>query len=255
MTLRINSIALFTVNVAFLSLVIVDTQGRKRGSMRHTRWGSKQKAVIEQQTHLPTDWSDTQIRQYLTVFNAAYINHQLKTNSFVTNQTNSENRSPSPDPVYDQTTHRRINTREARQQRKLYKEMDNLVQKAKSGNPKYVPPNWKPKLKIQPFQQTIILPTSPKRNYAGAILGPKGTTIQAIQKDTGTWIRIRGKGFRSDESIESSEDDDNERVTVLVSSYNANDLRMGVGRIQEIINLTKEEPDNELKRRQMTMMD
>jgi len=34
----------------------------------------------------------------------------------------------------------------------------------------------------------------PQYNFVGRLLGPRGSTLKQMQRETGTWIRIRGRG-------------------------------------------------------------
>lgn len=52
---------------------------------------------------------------------------------------NQEDRSPSPEPVYD-SQGKRLNTREVRQRTKLEAERHKLVQEMLKLNPEYKPP-------------------------------------------------------------------------------------------------------------------
>ena len=117
-------------------------------------------------------------------------------------------RSPSPDPIYDQKTGVRMNTREKRAQEKLRRERDEIIEECIRIRKNFVvipiwhiamvnllldkpPPDYKPPKK----QKKIYLPTDdPDAKYIGMIIGPKGETQKKLEQKTNTKISIRGKG-------------------------------------------------------------
>jgi splicing factor 1 len=81
-------------------------------------------------------------------------------------------RSPSPPPVYDGKTGKRLNTREQRYKDKLEKELAQLIEKAKEINPRFQPPaNFKPKTLKKTKKIYLPVKQFPDYNFIGLILG------------------------------------------------------------------------------------
>jgi len=49
-------------------------------------------------------------------------------------------RSPSPEPIYDQVTHKRINTRDIEAREKLVNERNTIIEECMRLDPGYKPP-------------------------------------------------------------------------------------------------------------------
>lgn len=79
-----------------------------------------------------------QEKAYLTQLRIEEITRMLRTGELGIS-TNLEDRSPSPEPVYDNMG-KRLNTREVRTRAKLEAERHKLVQEMVKLNPEYKPP-------------------------------------------------------------------------------------------------------------------
>ena len=86
-------------------------------------------------------------------------------------QTDPDLRSPSPEPIYDQKTGQRTNTREQRLKEKYMKERYRLITELLQMCEGYVAPSdYKPPKK----HVKIFIPESAEINYIGQIIGPGG---------------------------------------------------------------------------------
>lgn len=101
-------------------------------------------------------------------------------------------RSPSPEPVYDNHG-QRFNTREQRFREKLEMQRAQYIEQAMILEPSFVPPAGYKKPKLT---RKIPIPADeyPEYNFIGLIIGPRGNTQKRMEKETNTKIAIRGKG-------------------------------------------------------------
>lgn len=103
-----------------------------------------------------------------------------------------EERSPSPEPVYDGNGMRQ-NTRQARMFEKLQKQRSKLITQLVRKDPQFRPPaDWKP----EKHYRKLYIPVKdfPGYNFFGLIVGPRGNTQKRMQRETNCRITIRGKG-------------------------------------------------------------
>ena len=100
-----------------------------------------------------------------------------------------QNRSPSPEPVYDQAGVR-TNTRELRTRDRLTHERDDIIIQLIKSCPSYRPPtDWRPpKKSVRLFSPQK---ENPGYNFIGLIIGPRGSTQKEMEKKTGAKIAIR----------------------------------------------------------------
>jgi len=100
-------------------------------------------------------------------------------------------RSPSPEPAYDETG-KRTNTRDQRFKQKLNDERQELITRQMQLNPLF---SGMPAFTKKPHAK-IFIPEKehPELNFIGLIIGPRGNTQKKMQNETGATICIRGKG-------------------------------------------------------------
>ena len=97
-------------------------------------------------------------------------------------------RSPSPEPIYDNTG-KRINTREVRKRDALLRERISLIEDCMKMrktyfcfNSRFVPPSdYKPLKKFKKIYLSDNAIKDTKANYIGKIIGPGGKTQKLIE--------------------------------------------------------------------------
>jgi len=161
-------------------------------------------------------------------------------------------RSPSPQPIYDNKGIR-LNTRAMRVRKKLTKERDDILTRILQLNPEFKPPaDWKrPKI-----EKKIYVPVDeyPDYNFFGLIIGPGGTTIKRLQKETSTRIAIRGKGsFVEGKANRIPQMDDNEPMHVLITGSTDEDVEKASKLVQELL-VPVTTSENELKAREFRQL-
>jgi len=165
----------------------------------------------------------------------------------------SNDRSPSPEPVYD-VNGKRVNTREQRAKDKLNNERHRLVEIAMLMNPQFKPPADYTPGSIKKTRKVFIpVEKFPEYNFIGLIIGPRGNTQKRMERETGCKIAIRGRGSvkegkgRRDGKPNPGEDDE---LHVLVTADTDAQLDKGAKMVQELL-VPMEEGKNEHKRQQL----
>ena len=132
--------------------------------------------------------------------------------------TSSAPRSPSPEPVYD-SHGLRTNTRSARLVSRWTKERADSVERLLALSPSYQPPiGYKKNSKLE---RKMYIPQDrfPQYNFIGLIIGPRGNTQKALEKQSGARIVIRGKGSTKEGRNKTKADaTDNEDIHVLITA-------------------------------------
>eukprot|EP00271_Cylindrocystis_brebissonii_P022604 TRINITY_DN8754_c0_g2_i1.p1 TRINITY_DN8754_c0_g2~~TRINITY_DN8754_c0_g2_i1.p1 ORF type:complete len:1187 (+),score=220.75 TRINITY_DN8754_c0_g2_i1:132-3692(+) len=118
------------------------------------------------------------------------INRKLQSGNLVEGA--ADNRSPSPEPFFDENG-RQVNTREARARERLSYERQVVISELIKKDPKYKPPSdyRPPKLSKKIY---IPLKEASQHNFVGLIIGPRGNTQKRMERESGARILIRGKG-------------------------------------------------------------
>ncbi|MPC13117.1 Splicing factor 1 [Portunus trituberculatus] len=125
-------------------------------------------------------------------------------------------------------------------------------------NTDYKPPaDYKPP--VVKVSDKVMIPQEehPDINFVGLLIGPRGNTLKAMEKDTGAKIIIRGKGSvkegkvgRKDGGPMPGED---EPLHAYVTASNPESVKKAVDKIKEIIRQGVEVPEgqNDLRRMQL----
>lgn len=127
------------------------------------------------------------------------------------------NRPPSPAPIYD-AMGSRVNTREVRMRDQLLFERDTLIKGILKLKPQYVTPldyvREKPKRKLY-----IPIKEYPNYNFIGLVIGPRGVTQKAMEKESGSKIVIRGRGSSKEGANKrcNGGQDDEDQLHVLIT--------------------------------------
>jgi hypothetical protein len=165
----------------------------------------------------------------------------------------TECRSPSPPPTYDNSG-KRTNTREIRVKQKLQRERQNLIERAIYLNPMFKPPaDYKPEPKKLTKKVYVPIKEFPQYNFIGLIIGPRGQTQKRMEKESGAKIAIRGRGSvkpgkgRKDGKPNPGEEDD---LHVLITADNVDQLEKAGEMVYKLL-VPVEEGKNDLKREQL----
>jgi len=228
---------------------------RKR--KKRSRWGDEQEKtqIPGMPANLPGDATIEQREEYLLHFKIEEISIKLRSGDLGIPQ-NPEERSPSPEPIYN-TEGKRLNTREYRVRKRLEEERHNLVQVASSRNPDYKPPvDYRPP--SNRIQEKVMIPqdANPAINFIGLLIGPRGNTLKKMEKETNCKIIIRGKGSVKEGKVGRPGfplPGENEPLHALVTGPSQEDVKNAVKVIEKIIKEGVETPEgsNELRKMQL----
>jgi splicing factor 1 len=229
------------------------------GKKRKSRWASDEpKGPLLGQIQLPdfvkelTGGVDLDPELQALNIKLLDINRRLQTGLVVDDRIEG-NRSPSPEPIYDNMGIR-INTREYRAREKLTRERQEVIAMLIKKNPAFKPPaDYKP----PKLYKKLYIPVKeyPGYNFIGLIIGPRGNTQKRMEKETGAKIVIRGKGSvkegRSAQKRDLKPDPaENEDLHVLVEADTADGLEKAAGMVEKLL-VPVDEGRNEHKRAQL----
>ncbi|KAL0831695.1 hypothetical protein ABMA28_001242 [Loxostege sticticalis] len=236
-----------------------ETAAERRARRRRTRWmGSEHdKTFIPGlPTVLPSTLTRDQEEQYLLQLQIEEVSRKLRSGDLGI-PANIEERSPSPEPIYS-TDGKRLNTREYRTRRKLEEERHRLVQRMHQINPEFKPPpDYKPP--IIRVHDKVMIPQEehPDINFVGLLIGPRGNTLKAMEKETGAKIIIRGKGSVKEGKVGRKDGQplpgEDEPLHAYITATNADCVKKAVEKIKEVIRQGVEVPEgqNDLRRMQL----
>lgn len=190
---------------ATLSMPVNVTRGRsekregetkeERAKRRRSRWTDEaSKTYIPGlPTMIPEGLTPQQEQAYLLQLKIEEASWRLRSGDLGI-PPNPEDRSPSPEPVYD-SVGKRQNTRDVRKRAELEATRHEAIMKMMLLNPDYKkPPDYNaPTIKIT---DKVMIPQDdhPGLNFMGLLIGPRGNTLKAMEKVSGCKIVIRGKG-------------------------------------------------------------
>ncbi|XP_072031537.1 uncharacterized protein [Amphiura filiformis] len=226
-----------------------DNKRRKK-----SRWGNDEGRATA--AVIPANLSKEQEHQVLLHLQIEDITRKLRSGDLGI-APNPEDRSPSPEPVYNHEG-KRLNTREYRTRKKLEEERHTKIQEALTENPEYKPPaDYKPP--VQRVNDRVMIPQEehPDINFVGLLIGPRGNTLKKLEKDTGTKIMIRGKGSVKEGKVGRKDGQplpgEDEPLHALVTANSAEAVKKAVDQIREIIKQGIETPEgqNDLRRMQL----
>ncbi|XP_041988925.1 splicing factor 1 isoform X2 [Aricia agestis] len=236
-----------------------ETAAERRARRRRTRWmGSEHdKTFIPGlPTVLPSSLTKEQEEQYLLQLQIEEVSRKLRSGDLGI-PANVEERSPSPEPIYS-TDGKRLNTREYRTRRKLEEERHRLVQRMQQINPEFKPPpDYKPP--IIRVHDKVMIPQEehPDINFVGLLIGPRGNTLKAMEKETGAKIIIRGKGSVKEGKVGRKDGQplpgEDEPLHAYITATSADCVKKAVEKIKEVIRQGVEVPEgqNDLRRMQL----
>ncbi|KAF9362514.1 hypothetical protein BGX34_005988 [Mortierella sp. NVP85] len=222
---------------------------------RKSRWAAEEEKVVipGMPTALPSNMTSEQLEMFLLHTRLEEISKKLKTGDVL--PTEDRERSPSPEPVYNNEG-KRVNTREYRYRKKLEDERHQLIDGALKKYPDFRPPvDYKRPTKTV---DKVYIPVKefPEINFIGLLIGPRGNTLKKMESDSGAKISIRGRGSvkegksRSDSASSANQEED---LHCLVSADSEDKVVKAIKLIKEIIQTSASVPEgqNELKRMQL----
>src|SRR5271156_3948542 len=227
----------------------VEDRDGSRSRKRKNRWGPESSAkenkilgLMGMVTALTSLMTPEQVEAYALQLRIEEITQKLKINDVVPP---FKERSHSPAPTYDNMG-RRTNTREVRYRKKLEDERHRLVEKAMKFIPEFKPPS--DYRRLARTQEKIYIPVNdyPEISFMGQILGPRGTSIQQIEAETGARIAIRGKGSvkegkaRSDAANNNLEED----LHCLITADSEEKVAAAVRAVEKVIENAASTPEN-----------
>ena len=163
---------------------------RGRRMKRKSRWGSTSNKTITplMPTVVPAGMTKEQEKIFLLRLRIDELGTKIRTNHV------PEDRSPSPEPVYNQQG-QRLNTAEIRYKQKYEKERHELIEEVKQLDPSFKPPpDYKPPDSKLSDRVSIPQDEYPAINFMGLLIGPRGHTLKKLERQTEAKIMIRGKG-------------------------------------------------------------
>jgi splicing factor 1 len=225
---------------------------------RKSRWDDEKVVIPGMPTILPENLTPEQERLYLLQLQIEELTLRLRTNDLRIPPEGE--RSPSPEPVYDNNG-KRLNTREVRAIKKLEDERHFFITKMLNENPLYKPPaDYRPP--VIKIREKVLIPQEdfPDINFVGLLIGPRGNTLKSMEKESGAKIIIRGKGSVKEGKSNRTDGQpaaiETEPLHALVTGTTDEQVRIAVDRIKEIVRQGIEVPENknDLRRTQLRQL-
>uniref|UniRef100_A0A6B2EJ67 Branchpoint-bridging protein n=1 Tax=Phlebotomus kandelakii TaxID=1109342 RepID=A0A6B2EJ67_9DIPT len=231
----------------------------ERKRKRKSRWagGDHDKTFIPgMPTILPATLSADQQEAYLVQLQIEEISRKLRSGDLGISA-NPEERSPSPEPIYS-SDGKRLNTREFRIRKRLEEQRHQLVLRMQCMNPEFKPPaDYKPP--VIRVSDKVLIPQEqhPDINFVGLLIGPRGNTLKAMEKETGAKIIIRGKGSVKEGKVGRKDGQplpgEDEPLHAFITASNPEHVKKAVDKIKDVIRQGIEVPEghNDLRRMQL----
>ncbi|KAG4067801.1 hypothetical protein HA402_010487 [Bradysia odoriphaga] len=235
----------------------IDTNGENK-KKKKSRWGGSEndKTFIPgMPTILPATLDPHQQEAYLVQLQIEEISRKLRTGDLAVATT--EERSPSPEPIYS-SDGKRLNTREFRTRKRLEEQRHQLVLRMQCMNPEFKPPaDYKPP--VIRVSDKVLIPQEqhPDINFVGLLIGPRGNTLKAMEKETGAKIIIRGKGSVKEGKVGRKDGQplpgEDEPLHAFITASNPECVKKAVDKIKDVIRQGIEVPEghNDLRRMQL----
>lgn len=218
-------------------------------SKNRSRWGapSKKVQIAAITAVLPAALNHQKFEQYLINARLEEIARKLRTGDVVPSD---RERSPSPPPAYDGFG-RRTNMREARYRKRLEDERARLVDLATKTNPNFRMPS--DSLRRAQCMEKLWIPTKkyPGINFVGLLIGPRGTELRKMERESGAKISIRGKGAVKEGK--SNQPGAEEELHAYITADCEEKIHAATKCVNRIISIAVSSPetDNELKKQQL----
>ena len=226
---------------------------------KKSRWGTDlndKTFVPGMPTIMPTGLSADQEEAYLLQLQIEECSQKLRTGDLGIS-VNPEERSPSPEPIYNHEG-KRLNTRDYRTRKNLEDKRHDLITRLQEINPDYKPPSdYKPQFRRMNDKVMIPQDSNPEINFIGLLIGPRGNTLRQLEKDTGAKIIIRGKGSIKEGKVGRKDGQplpgEDEPLHAYITANVPEAVKKAADKIKEIIKQAIEIPDdqNDLRRGQL----
>ncbi|MCQ2821581.1 MAG: KH domain-containing protein, partial [archaeon] len=207
-------------------------------SFRKTRWGSMYDKTFTplSVTEIPKNLSIDKFEILLRHQRLADIDYRLNQKIFE----DEEPRSPSPEPIYDPKTGKRINTRSARKEEELNKEKSQIIMDLIKLEKGYKPPgDYKPPLKVK----IIYIQDNDKYSFTKYIIGPRGTNQKKLEEQSKCKIFIRGKGsnWNNYNAYNKNYIEDNEPLHICIKGLTDEDIENAEKLLKPLLDPNSEE--------------
>lgn len=168
---------------------------------------------------------------------------------------NPDDRSPSPDPIYN-SAGQRTNTRDARTKKKLENKLQQAIQELQTLCPSYVPPVDCRQATKYTHKVFIPLDKNPHINFVGMLIGPRGSTLKEMEEESGCKIIIRGKGSVKEGKLSGAEmlPGADEPLHAYLTANHMDSIQKATALINKIVNEAINNPEGESVIRQKQMM-
>ena len=232
-------------------------EGRKR--KRKSRWINDEddKSVVPgMPATVPMDLDPMQQKMYVLQLQIEDATRKLRTGDYGIPK-NPEDRSPSPEPIYDGHG-KRMNTREYRWKRRIQNNRHTCIQKLLAINPEFRPPaDYKaPEIKLQ---ERIEIPQEqfPQINFVGLLIGPRGLTLKKLERESGARIMIRGKGSVKESKLQGGRTFAamDEPLHALITAGDDETLKKAVAMVTTTVKTAVETPNGENDLRKLQLME
>lgn len=133
-----------------------------------------------------------------------------------------------------------------------------LITRMQCMNPDFKPPaDYKPP--VLRVSDKVLIPQEehPDINFVGLLIGPRGNTLKAMEKETGAKIIIRGKGSVKEGKVGRKDGQplpgEDEPLHAFITASNPEAVKKAVDKIKEVITQGIEVPEghNDLRRNQL----
>ncbi|KAJ3526185.1 hypothetical protein NM208_g11314 [Fusarium decemcellulare] len=222
---------------------------------RRSRWGSQGRGTTAgSPTAITSTMTSEQLDAYICSFRIDEITGQLRARDL----TLPVQRSPSPAPEYDRTG-RRTNTREQRYRGRLEEERHRLVETALRTIPAYRPP-YDYRRPVTKISEKVYLPVIdfPAVNFIGQILGPRGSSLKAMNDQSGANIVIRGKGSVKEgrgKARSVGGHDDSEPLHCLITADSQRKIDQARKLVEGVIETAASTPEHQNQRKLQQLRD
>uniref|UniRef100_G1Q419 Splicing factor 1 n=1 Tax=Myotis lucifugus TaxID=59463 RepID=G1Q419_MYOLU len=235
----------------------LDFPRRKRKRSRWNQDTMEQKTVIPgMPTVIPPGLTREQERAYIVQLQIEDLTRKLRTGDLGI-PPNPEDRSPSPEPIYN-SEGKRLNTREFRARKRLEEERHNLITEMVALNPDFKPPaDYKPATRVS---DKVMIPQDeyPEINFMGLLIGPRGNTLKNIEKECNAKIMIRGKGSVKEGKVGHKDSQmlpEDEPLHALVTANTMENVKKAVEQVRNILKQGIETPADQNDHRKMQLQE
>ena len=212
-------------------LAITDGSGKSLlNSKRRSGWGDKLEKTFQPPplNVIARNLNIEEIEYLLRLYRLDDLNKKQR--EAVLEVADKEVRSPSPEPVYDNTG-QRINTLEQRVKGDMIVEKNGLIEDCRRMDVGFMTPyDWKNLKRTK----KVFIPEydDPELNYVSILLGPGGRTQRILEELSGCRISIRGKQAGNGRKNLLTQA---VQTHVLIQAENDEQLEKGVSMVEKIL--------------------